>query len=306
MSDVDAKDHKQLTAAELIAELESDPSFVAAQADRDARQIRRDARIREHEKPIIRDLRTAGVDVETVWDLVGASRRPSIADVLLRHSDRRYPSKVRATVVRALATHASEHDFDELLRLYMHEADTDVRDGLAAALAATSGPEHVGRLTELATNARNGPSRIFLLQRISTSAGGREALDRLRDDPDLSKEVAHILSRRPHRDGDTATAAAELQELGSISQELARIPDIIAAIAAALALDENCVAAVTNSAEGLREDESAIVDCMGGGGAVRIELFRDDPSSVDFYVFGRADLATTVEHVLAAAISEDK
>jgi hypothetical protein len=67
-----------------------------------------------------------------------------------------------------------------------------VKNGLAAALAATSTENVIGELAMIARNPSNGNSRLLLLNglRKSCSPVAREALADLKDDPIFAKEIA--------------------------------------------------------------------------------------------------------------------
>src|SRR5262245_25354955 len=121
---------RKITAAELMAQLNADPDFVARKKAQDE-AIR--SKAEEHaraEAPLVQVLNAVGVPVSSVWDLVNAGRkRPSrtfristdppeavwdwldanggcyasILPLLLDHLQRPYPDPVRAGIARALA-----------------------------------------------------------------------------------------------------------------------------------------------------------------------------------------------------------
>jgi hypothetical protein len=62
------------TAAELMAELQADPEYVARQRQRDAELQRKTAAWRQAEAPLVEELRAAGFEVESAWDLVTRRR----------------------------------------------------------------------------------------------------------------------------------------------------------------------------------------------------------------------------------------
>lgn len=80
------RDSEKLTAAELMEQLRRDPAYVASQAARDAEVERQDAEFAAAEAPIVDDLRRAGVDVSSVWDVVNTDEPyPEAPPIVLEH-----------------------------------------------------------------------------------------------------------------------------------------------------------------------------------------------------------------------------
>src|SRR5580658_6227723 len=95
---------KGKTAAELMAELEKDPSYLKQRSRREEALRRTDEEYARAEAPLVQDLRAAGSQVESVWDLVNTSGAyPTLVPTLLAHLDRPYLERVREGIARALA-----------------------------------------------------------------------------------------------------------------------------------------------------------------------------------------------------------
>jgi hypothetical protein len=93
-----------VSAVDLMAKLQSDPEWVAQNAEREAKRVAAEARFRVEEEPIIRDLAKAGYDVGSVYDLVNTTASyPSAIPVLLDHLSRDYHPRIRQGIGRALA-----------------------------------------------------------------------------------------------------------------------------------------------------------------------------------------------------------
>jgi hypothetical protein len=94
---------KQQTAAELMAALSRDPTFVTNKRRRDEEEHHRLTLLGEEEKPLITDLKGVGIVVETVWDLVNtnASYRAAIP-TLTRHLALPYSLRIKEGIARAL------------------------------------------------------------------------------------------------------------------------------------------------------------------------------------------------------------
>ena len=63
----------EITAGELMDQLAQDEEYQAAMAARDAELQQWVSLWRAAEQPIVADLRAAGVDVDSAWDLVNTS-----------------------------------------------------------------------------------------------------------------------------------------------------------------------------------------------------------------------------------------
>lgn len=187
-----------MTAAEAREILESDPDWVAAR-ERDDRELqRKEAEWRQAEAPLIEQLREAGFEVDSAWDLVNTSTPyPEALPILLKHLERPYPDRVREGIARALAVRDAKFGWEALTDLYsQEEAGTDAKDGLAVAIAAASDDEVIDDVISLARDPVHGESRILLLRRLARSKApqARAALKEFAEDPTLTKEARRLLS----------------------------------------------------------------------------------------------------------------
>ena len=104
-----SKRNKGTTAAEVQREfqarLKNDPDFAREMAARDAERRERVQGLRLAEQPIVQDLRNAGCEVSSVWDLVNTSvPYPDALPVLLAHLQHGgYPDRVMESMGRAMA-----------------------------------------------------------------------------------------------------------------------------------------------------------------------------------------------------------
>lgn len=190
---------KNITAAELMAKLNADHEFVAKRArEEEARQVR-EAEYRRAELPLVNELRAAGFEVQSAWDLVNASGSyPDAVPILLAHLPQPYPAAVREGIARALAIpDAKAPGWEVLTRLFVGESDDRVRSGLAAAIAAAADDDVIAEVISLAKDAQYGSSRLLLLRALERSGDprARAALIDLARDPELTKEIQFILRR---------------------------------------------------------------------------------------------------------------
>jgi hypothetical protein len=189
------KPKKGINAEEFMRKLESDPAFAGRKAERDQQLREREAESRKEQATLLRDLAAVGANVSTVWDLVNTSASYTAAlPVLLDHLKRPYSDGTREGIARALAVRATRPFGWDVLVDEFEKTDTSnkrVKDGLAVALAGASDDAVISELIELAKDRRHGTSRVLLLLGIkrSKSAEAKEAIKRLADDPDLSKEI---------------------------------------------------------------------------------------------------------------------
>lgn len=185
---------RRKTAAELMAELNSDPEYLARkQAQEEARQKVRDV-MAMAEAPLVVALRSAGVDVQSVWDLVSRQTYPAAIPILFEHVRRDYPDAIREGILRALATPETLSRWDELVEFFENNALgllPEQRYVAAVALNGAADDTVIEDVIRLVRNPRFGFDRaplLFALQR-STNPKAKMLLLELRNDPVLGKEV---------------------------------------------------------------------------------------------------------------------
>jgi hypothetical protein len=184
-----------MTAADLMLQLEADPVWVASRDAASVERARREQESRIEQAPLLRDLSLAGTPVNNVWDLVNRSRPYVQAlPVLLDHLARPYSSHTLEGIARSLATKAARPIAWATLLTMMRERalPREVADGVMVAICAMAHPADLACLIGLVEDASIGPSRIFIVRRLMRSkrAEARQALLRLRHDPDLRIEIA--------------------------------------------------------------------------------------------------------------------
>jgi hypothetical protein len=191
------KDRK--TVAELMAELNSDPEYlVRKNAQEEARDRLRDE-MAKAEASLVAALCSAGVDVQSVWDLLNQKVLPAAAiPVLLEHvKERKYPDTIREGMLRALATPEARGHWDELVGFFEHNSLTlppERRYLAALALHGAADDSVIEDVIRLARNSALGLNRAPLLLTLQRSKNpkAKMLLLNLRDDPDLGKEVKRL------------------------------------------------------------------------------------------------------------------
>jgi hypothetical protein len=198
-----AKKRSGTTAAEIIAQLNADPKWVAAQEAEERDRVAHYQEVLRVEAPITKELRRVGVEVESVSDLVNtAEPYPEALPILVRHLTRAYPRDTRESIARALAVPGAVFAWNTVCRLFGTETDEAVKDGLAVALSGMCDEEHLDELIELAANRKYGPSRILLLGALERSRDPKvkRALMAFGADPDLEFAVQRILKKWAKRE----------------------------------------------------------------------------------------------------------
>jgi hypothetical protein len=160
-----------------------------------------DLRLGVAERPIIEDLRSVGVEVESVWDLVNSPNNYNQAiPVLLRHLELPYPVKIRGGIARSLGIRGATFLWPRLLELYRKEPipletpGMGAKDGLAVALSAIATTENIPDIIELLRDRRHGSSRVLLLvplrRRRKKDPAIAAVLKELSTDPQFQKEIS--------------------------------------------------------------------------------------------------------------------
>lgn len=189
-----------ISAADLMAELQNDPEYQSRMAAAEAERQERTRRLREAERPIVVDLRAAGLDVDSVWDLVDTSDPyPAGLPVLMEHMERGgYPERVMESLGRALAVKPSVAFWDRLRDRWLRARDLGEEDGAAVALAACATKSQLDDLIEFLSVEERGQSRIYFIRPLLKVGGdrGREVVQGLRSDPVFGDEATALLARR--------------------------------------------------------------------------------------------------------------
>jgi hypothetical protein len=186
-----------ITAAELAKQLSTDQGYLAKTS---AAEAERQVRVRElnrAEEPIVEELRAAGYEISSVWDLVNTSDPyPDALPILLTHLTRGgYPDRVMESLGRALAVRPAAPAWSTLRDLYLAADGSGEQEGLAVALTAAATGDHLDQLIGLLRENSRGDTRILFLGAIGRVGGsrGRAVLESLTTDPTFGKEARALL-----------------------------------------------------------------------------------------------------------------
>ena len=134
---------KPMTAAEAMAQLQSDPEWVRQHEEREAKWKAKGERLRAEEAPLIVELAQAGYAVKSVWDLVNARwNYPDAIPVLVKHLGLAYDPRIHEGIIRALTVPEAR---GEPAHVLLHElvygeyaSGADIRWVLANALTVAA------------------------------------------------------------------------------------------------------------------------------------------------------------------------
>lgn len=190
-----------------MAQLQSDEEYQRRmRAAEDARQIVAQ-QLRDAERPIVADLRTVGVRVDSVWDLVNtAEPYPAALPVLIHHLERGgYPDRVAESLGRALAVKPAVTFWERLTARYLAPRGEGEQEGAAVALAASATAAQLDELIEFLSLEERGQTRIHFIRPILRIGGvrGRQLVESLRSDPVFGREASALLARRSPRNATT-------------------------------------------------------------------------------------------------------
>lgn len=193
---------KWITAAELDAKLEADPEFVRRRAEKRAKLEQMRAEWDRAQVPLVADLREAGIEVKSVWDLVSSPNvYDSVLPILVDHLQREYPPRIIEGIARALAVPNAHFAWDTVVRLYRESREYDVRSGLGVTISAIARKENLPEVIEIVRDRSNGETRGLMLDVLEKTKDprGLEILQELASDPELEKEIAHIFKKIERR-----------------------------------------------------------------------------------------------------------
>lgn len=159
-----------ITGGELMAELWSDPEWVAAKKAQDAEHAAREAKHRATMAGLERELKDVGIEMKSYRHLIDKPKnyRAGIP-ILIRHMRAaHYSDWERNSMAQAIAMKDANPYWNDLLDLFLSvvgkEAHRSFEQGLAVALAAAHKAPQFERLLSLCENATYGAPRTLLVE----------------------------------------------------------------------------------------------------------------------------------------------
>jgi hypothetical protein len=178
---------------------------------REKRRLSRVAELKLESAPIRDELRSVGINIDSIDDLIGRSDQFAASiPVLLKHLQRPYSDPIRNSIARSLAVPVSNvraawkllveeyckapTGLGQLTQSDVKEYRLGAKEGLACALSVVVTDETLPELIALAKDRQHGESRVLLLsalkKRRKKNPIAEQAIRELATDPDLEKEIA--------------------------------------------------------------------------------------------------------------------
>ncbi|PKQ30572.1 MAG: hypothetical protein CVT62_13250 [Actinobacteria bacterium HGW-Actinobacteria-2] len=186
---------------EFRAALAADQDYQQELAMWTAEDDAREAEFEEAELPLTMDLRAAGLDVDSVWDL-GKHRvwpYPQALPVLMNHLERGgYPEITTDIIGQALAIKDAVAYWDRLRELYLTAPSPAQANAAAIAMSGCATSAQLAHLIEFLDLEERGQSRILFLRPINRLGRehGRAIIEGLRSHPVLGAEATAISKGR--------------------------------------------------------------------------------------------------------------
>lgn len=193
---------KWTTAAELMAELNSDPEYIERKKQRDEKWRRIDAELARAEAHLVEDLCSHGFEVESVYDLVNRSEPyPEAIPVLLAHLDRKYPERITEGIIRALTVpDAAGVATEKIVEVFKKDPSTSsvgLKWVAGNSLTEALTEEYVEEVVELVRDPSNGEARSMLPFALIRFRNSRPEVERvlkeLINDPQIGWQAAKAL-----------------------------------------------------------------------------------------------------------------
>eukprot|EP01026_Neomeris_dumetosa_P004546 TRINITY_DN112224_c0_g1_i1.p1 TRINITY_DN112224_c0_g1~~TRINITY_DN112224_c0_g1_i1.p1 ORF type:complete len:176 (+),score=0.96 TRINITY_DN112224_c0_g1_i1:82-609(+) len=141
-----------ITADELISRLEVDPLWVKRDRERSEKTRSDVERLRREQEPLLSDLSTLGLQLQSVWDLVNARYDYSAAlPILIDHLQKKYSPNIQEGIVRALTVRQAQGIANEIILMKLKSVDCDplVRWALANALTQVAEKKDIEEIRKL-------------------------------------------------------------------------------------------------------------------------------------------------------------
>jgi HEAT repeat protein len=158
-----------------LAELTKDPQFQKKEQGREKRLAALEAMRARNERPLVRELRRIGLEVNSVYDLVNAKKSyPEAIPVLIKHLERpSYDTAIREGIVRALTVKEARGVAEEpLLRAFREAPMTTSREkalkwAIGNALGFVATEPYKDEILALLSEKKHGEARSQLARALA-------------------------------------------------------------------------------------------------------------------------------------------
>jgi len=188
--------YTSITAAELLEKLSRDEEYQKWLKEKEQVGMALKAAYREDATPLIEDLRNAGFNIESHWDLVNTnSSYEAAVPILLKHLPRPYHLKTKEGIVRALTVKEAVGRATPLLIAEYEQTpkeEENLRWLIGNAVSVTISRHDIDAVVSIVSEQSNGTSREMFVVALGkvTSDKAEDVLIKLLDDDEV---VAHAL-----------------------------------------------------------------------------------------------------------------
>ncbi len=171
------------------------PEWVAMREEREKKIREKEAFFCEVQKPILKELESVGVSVNSLWNLGGKGRSHGNAvPVLVKHIQIFYHDQINEELARALGRIKAVECWDFLVELFCktdRQVHRNFKDGLACALFDLVSKKTMDEYITLLKDKRHGQSRILMVGKLRRSRQPEiiALIDELAEDEDLKTEI---------------------------------------------------------------------------------------------------------------------
>lgn len=150
---------------------------------------------------IISDLRSAGIDATSIWEMRTASKTPEYRrglPILIRYLDEDIPDNVKAQVARLLAVPQASEFWEDLLGRFERAPEGEVREALALAVSRGFRKSRLELIFELIDDEDAGRHRILFIGPLKRIRDQRVLpfLEERRNHPVIGNEIRRLLAGR--------------------------------------------------------------------------------------------------------------
>lgn len=159
------------------------------------------------EQSLLRELSSLGIFLISIWTTHHIKKMPPEAfRIIFDHLGRNYSEKTKEGMARSLGRReARDVVWQDLLSLYRSLPDdtgpNKLKEGVASSLHEMARPNDREVLIDLLSNKENGPTRVMFVRNLSRSKSStaHEVLLKLRNEPDLRREIEAVLAAKLKR-----------------------------------------------------------------------------------------------------------
>lgn len=195
-----------MRADDFLRQLESDPEWVARRDARERWRQAHAAKRREEQVPLLREILEAGLQIESVWDLVSTREPyPEAIPVLLSHlADLTYHPAIREGIARALTVKGFPEILPAMIESFREDPDPIVNGpkwSKGNAIEVLYDDHYFDDVVELVRDRSHGDARAMLVYALGKSKNplADEVLRDLLSDPQLEIHAKTAIKRREQR-----------------------------------------------------------------------------------------------------------